>query len=136
MSLISTNDFIRRNTEIDQEIKKEKLRHNQIIIRFKLLDVLVIVAIYGSSSYLQYKTFYEGEQEQDIALALEFLNPVLSFIIALLLVISACYMTRLLKISTGKKQNICILAWHIVNLFVLTMILIPKAIFRAKYLAA
>ena len=103
MSLISTNDFIRRNTEIDQEIKKEKLRNNQIIIRFKLLDVLVIVAIYGSSSYLQYKTFYEGEQEQDIALALEFLNPVLSFIIALLLVISACYMTRLLKISTGKK---------------------------------
>ena len=48
---------------------------------------------------------------------------------AVLLVSSAIYLAGSLKQSTGKKQNTFLLMWHIVNLILLTLVLIPKAIF-------
>ena len=52
----------------------------------------------------------------------------LDAIIATLLVISAYILSKLLTKSTGKKQNTCLLRWHIVNLFLLTSILIANAV--------
>ena len=52
---------------------------------------------------------------------------------SLLLVVSACYITNWIRDSTGKKQNTCLLTWHIINLFILTIVIALKALPYWKY---
>ena len=60
------------------------------------------------------------------------LPSLLEIVFSLLLVVSACYITSWVRKSTGKKQNTCLLTWHIVNLFILTIVIALSAILYKK----
>ena len=63
---------------------------------------------------------------------IQLLPSLLEIVFSLLLVVSACYITSWVKKSTGKKQNTCLLTWHIVNLFTLTIVIALNAILYKK----
>ena len=68
-----------------------------------------------------------------IDLALDYLYIVLNTITALVLVLSALYLSHSLHQSTGKKQNKCLIVCHFVFLILNTGILITRATFTYKY---
>ena len=82
--------------------------------------------------------FYEAlgansiDLEFRIAFAAELLPSSLEIVFSLLLVVSACYITNWVRKSTGKKQNTCLFTWHIVNLFILTIVNALAAILYQK----
>ena len=62
---------------------------------------------------------------------IEFVSfPLQSFLevfFSLLLVFGACYITNWVSKSTGKRQNTCLLTWHIINLLILTIVIALNA---------
>ena len=59
-------------------------------------------------------------------------RPCLEITFSLVLGLSACYIANRVKMSTGKKQNTCLLAWHIVNLLILIVVTTLYAIYYLK----
>ena len=68
----------------------------------------------------------------EFAFAFNLLPSILEVVFSLLLAASACYITSWVRKSTGKKQNTCLLTWHIVNLFILTIVIALSAILYKK----
>ena len=63
-----------------------------------------------------------------IAFEAQLFPSLLEIVFSLLLVVSAHYITSWVRKSIGKKQNTCLLTWHIVNLFILTIVIALDAI--------
>ena len=106
-------------------------------VAFVIVDIVVTVLIIGSFGILQYEKIYHVGTLQDNAyLILEFLAPVLDVVIALILVFSALYLAKTLRSSTGRRPNICLLCWHIANLFILIAMLITSGFYYDKWVHA
>ena len=60
---------------------------------------------------------------------------ILEVVFSLLLSISACYIATWVVRSTGKKQNTCLLIWHIVNLLVLIVVNTLVSYFYKLYIS-
>ena len=69
-------------------------------------------------------------------ITIQFLAPVLDVIIALILVYSACLLSKQLQKQTGKKQKVLLIILHIVNLCFLIVLLVFKAIIWTSYISA
>ena len=59
---------------------------------------------------------------------LSYLEPLVNALIAMILALSVIYLAKSIKRSTGKKQKICLLTWHILNLLILVGTLLFTAI--------
>ena len=59
---------------------------------------------------------------------LSYLDPLVNALIAMILAFSVIYLAKSIKRSTGKKQKICLLTWHILNLLILVGTLLFTAI--------
>ena len=60
--------------------------------------------------------------------------PFIEAIFSLVLVISALYLAKSVRMYTQKKQNTCLVNWHICNLLLLTSLLILNAVIYHKAL--
>ena len=104
---------------------------------FVIVDIVVTIAIIGSFVVLQYEKIYHvGTLQGNAYLILIFLSPVLDVMVALILVFSALYLAKSLRYSTGRRPNICLLGWHIANLFVLIAMLITSGFYYDKWVHA
>ena len=56
----------------------------------------------------------------------------LEVVFSLLLIISACYITSYVRNTTGKKQNTCLLIWHIFNLLILIIVTVIHGVLAFK----
>ena len=83
------------------------------------MDFSIIALFSFLFSFIWWYHIYINEQAETVNLALSFLSPTLDIVTGFLLVISAIYLTSSLRSQTGKKQNTCLLTWHIMNLFIL-----------------
>ena len=88
----------------------------------------------GSEGILFHVAIDANSRDKKILVEYEsyLLPSFLEVVFSLLLVVSACYITSWLGKSTGKKQNTCLLTWHIINLFILTIVIALDAIFFHK----
>ena len=67
--------------------------------------------------------------ERNILVFLYYQLPAfLEVVFSLILVVSAYYITRWVKQSSGKRYNICLLTWHVLNLFTYTIVITLVAI--------
>ena len=82
--------------------------------------------------FLYYEDNIHAVKSVRIVFAIDLLPPSLEIVFSLLLVISACYITSWVTKSTGKKQNTCLLTWHIINLFILTIVIALNAVSYEK----
>ena len=98
------------------------------------MDITLILIQLSTEGILFYEAFDNDTHDwQDGFHLLFYLLPsLLEVVFSLLLVVSAYYITIWLRKSSGKKHNTCLLAWHIVNLFILTIIIALYAIFINK----
>ena len=53
-------------------------------------------------------------------------------VFSVLLTISACYIANNVRSSTGKKQNTCLLTWHVFNLLILIIVTVFIAVYNLK----
>ena len=83
--------------------------------------------IFFTEAFLIYETIYTGDN-----LFSYVFTPSLEALFSSILAISACQIASQVKKSTGRKQNTCLLTWHIINLFLLVIILVIFAIFYLK----
>ena len=133
----SVAEFVRQHNGIDKNIKSEMNWSKMVTMAFVIVDIVVTVLIVGSFGVLQYEKIYHVGTLQDNAyLILEFLAPVLDVVIALILVFSALYLAKSLRSSTGRRPNICLLSWHIANLFVLISMVIASGFYYDKWVHA
>ena len=109
------SDFVEKHNTIDQAIKKEKAKSKLISRFFLITDILMSVLIPGV------RILVLNVLKAEVVLYPQTLIATFSLILAG----SAFYITRSVKKSTGKRQNTCLLNWHIVNLFLLVATLIP-----------
>ena len=56
----------------------------------------------------------------------------LEVVFSLLLIISACYIASYVRNTTGKKQNTCLLIWHIFNLLILIIVTVIHGVLAFK----
>ena len=98
------------------------------------MDIMLILMQLSIEGTLVYLVVDANSQEKKVRIVFlaQLLPSFLEIAFSLLLVISACYITSWLKKSTGKKQNTCLLTWHIVNLFILTIVIAMDAILDEK----
>ena len=64
--------------------------------------------------------------------ALDLLPAFFEVVFSVLLTISACYIANNVRISTGKKQNTCLLTWHVFNLLILIIVTVFVAVYDLK----
>ena len=84
--------------------------------------------------YLGYKIYFSDNSTDafTILFALEPLPALLEIVFSSLLTISAYYIASYVRNSTGKKQNTCLLLWHLFNLLVLIIINLFIAVLDLK----
>ena len=129
----SASSFVRAHSEIDADIRTEKLKRNKVSVHFQTIDTVVIsvfLCLFGSAwgSYL----YFNGES-QILDTIVSFLSPILDVMTLGILVVFAYILTRTLRRSTGKKQNTCLLIWHAINMIILIVILVTQAVADLKY---
>ena len=81
--------------------------------------------------------FYTMEDDGNYYLAsfmVRLFSPFLEAIFSLVLVISALYLAKSVREYTQKKQNTCLVNWHICNLLLLTSLLVLNAVIYHKAL--
>ena len=132
---VTTDQFLSRHEQIDFEIKLEKTRSIKVCRNFTILDIVVTAAILSLYSFLEYRYYYHGGMMRT-DITIQFLAPVLDVIIALILVNSACFLSKQLQKQTGKKQKVLLIILHIVNLCFLIVLLVFKAIIWTSYISA
>ena len=97
---------------------------------FFLVDIMLILMQISIEGILIYEANIASSHDEIVHIVFERLlfPSLLEIVFSLLLVVSACYITSWLRKSTGKKQNNCLLMWHIINLFILTIVIALVAI--------
>ena len=118
---LQLDEFIRRHSSINETMQNEKTRAKSIKRIFLFIDLLLMVTIPAVFGFLWYQFYHpkDGITHQQIGSAIRYLPPSLEVVFSLVLVFSACYIASWVKNSTGKRQNICLLTWHVINLFIL-----------------
>ena len=93
--------------------------------KFFALDVLTYMLIFGIFFSMHFFVPDKVLGDDELKAAVIWLPPALVDVpISLVFAITAYYLAKSAKKSTGKKQNSCLLIWHLTNLFFLTMIAI------------
>ena len=129
----SVDEFVRLHNEIDWDIKWQNTLYRRVSIAFVAVDFALYLIFFGSFTSLQYEViFHRGTLEAQKILKL--LLPVLDVIVALILAFCALYLAKSLKKTTGSKPNVCLLFWHIVNIFLLTVMLVLYDIYYDKWI--
>ena len=120
--------FISSHDQIDADIQSVKDRNKKIHRIFLVVDILVTLFIMALYAFLQYKELdYLDSEDRDAYKSINFMialyPSILEAICFLILAGSAFYLTRSVRKTTGKKQNTCLLNWHILNLVLLIVTL-------------
>ena len=136
---MSINYFVQINKGIDEEIKREKTKSKSIRTAFLIIDIVLILLIITIEVILQYiftEISSSGTDPTSIQFIVNLYPLILEAAFSLILAFSAFYLARSVRGTTGRKQNTCLLNWHIFNLIVLIVILAFIAIFlREKNIA-
>ena len=100
---ITSNDsFLRKNSEIDAEIKAEKDKNRKIDKNFYRLDIAVVIAILCCNGLFEYLMNHTSKRvEHPSQIAQQFFFPTLDVLTALILAFSANYLSKLLHTHTG-----------------------------------
>ena len=126
----SNDSFLRKNSEIDADIKAEKERNRKIDKNFYRLDIAVVIAILCCNGLFEYLMNHTSKRvEHPSQIAQQFFFPTLDVLTALILAFSANYLSKQLHTHTGQKQNLCLIIWHIANLSLEVVALTLVAIF-------
>ena len=130
--------FISSHDQIDADIQSVKDRNKKMHRIFFAIDILAALIIIALATFLEYKFFvYHDRRDWDAIHNMNFMlflyPSILEITFSLILAGSAFYLTRSVRKTTGKKQNTCLLNWHILNLVVLIVTLTMYAIFYEKY---
>ena len=101
---------------------------------FLIIDILFTILVPGFYGLLvlMYEEVKSQETANRINLAIVSFPGVLDVIITLILASSAYYLAKFVKNSTGKKQNTCLVIWHILNLLALTIVVAFTIFFLTK----
>ena len=113
-------------------MQNEKARARKIHRVFLLIDLIFMVGLFYTQVLIIQKDYSSStfEETKDFLVVLiESLTAFEEGVFSLLLVVSACYITSWVTKSTGKRQNTCLLIWHIINLILLIAITISVSIF-------
>ena len=94
----------------------------------------LILTIDGTIMTFDLKILESGHESKSIDFLVEYFKPLLESIFSLILACSAFYLMKLVKVTTGKKQNICLLICHVLNLLLLITFLVVSNIIYAKRL--
>ena len=114
----------------------EKDRSKQIKRHFFIADILAKGLIFGLQlllCILIVKTPEDAKFYKLLAFLIIVYPLFLAALFMLSLVISAFKISNSIKFSTGRKQNICLLNWHIFNLFLMMAIAIYSGVFQYKF---
>ena len=102
---------------------------------FVVVDFVLYLFLIAAFSSLEYQViFHIGTRAA--SKILKMLAPVLEVIIALILAFCAFCLAEALKKQTVNKPNVCLLCWHILNIFLLTIILIIYDFYYDRWINA
>ena len=91
----SNNSFLRKNSEIDADIKAEKVRNREIDKTFYSLDIAVVIAILCCNGLFEYLMNHTSKSvEHGSQIAQQFFFPTLDVLTALILAFSANYLSK------------------------------------------
>ena len=127
--------FVLKHSQIDRAIQHEKIRAKLIHRVFFVVDIVITICLLSTQGFLWHKLLNFDNSDSRwhrVAFALELFPTILEVLFTLLLTISACYIASYVRGSTGKKQNTCLLIWHVFNLLILIIITLFIAIFIIK----
>ena len=88
---------------------------------------MVYSVLLGGFFYLEYRIVFDFS-DLELQRIENLLIPTLDAIISLILACCAIYLTRILKRQTLNRPNKCLLGWHLVNMFLLTVMLVVAQI--------
>ena len=97
----------------------EKMRITKVSRLFALIDLTVVIALYSCSAYYQYiMEVYIDDYDKFGTIQSYFTTTcaVINVVIGGALAWSALYLTKTIRQSTGRKPNVCLLFWHILNI--------------------
>ena len=129
-------EFICKHNLIDADIKRNNKRTKKISCRFLVLDIVLYIfflALFGITHYEFIRENGPLIENKAFTVLRIFGSLVLEVLITTILTFSAVCITRSLRTSTGKRPNLCLLGWHIINLFTLATFLIIGAIYYFKW---
>ena len=94
-----------------------------MIRRFMVLDVLVAIFLLALFSYVHFihKTVEPLPPPIKVFKAVFYVSEIL---FGSSLAFTAIYLARFIKTVTGNKPNLCLLIWHITNVFIYAVTLI------------
>ena len=83
--------------------------------------MVVVISIDGIIylEFIKLSGHDHNDETTRLLFVLYLLPAVLEAVFSLILAISACLIANWVTQSTDKKQNTCLLAWHLINLFLL-----------------
>ena len=115
-------------------MKREKARAKTIHRVFLFIDIVLIALMPCMSYYLYHKLYntYTLDEALTFIFWIDIINPIFEVVFSLILALSACYIAVWVTKSTGKNQNTCLLAWHIINLFILAVITTLQGVYNIK----
>ena len=99
-----------------------------------VVDLTVTSLIFG----LQFSLWYIYVETPDKYFTpqrflINLLPPILVTVFSLILALSAIYIAKLVKQSTGRQQNTFLLVWHFINLLLFITVLASYAILERLY---
>ena len=115
-------------------MKHERAKSQSVKMLFLLIDIVLMILIPSIECYMLYKMWTAKNQEvANSDWFMIYLYPsILEAVFSLILTLSAVYIAKWVKKSTHKKQNTCLLYWHLINLVLLVVMLILSAIGTKK----
>ena len=114
-------------------MKYWKARTKLTYIVFLFIDITLMVILPLIQQFLEHEWFAryqtKGKTWTRLGFSINLLPSCLEAVFSLILVISACQIASWITRSTGKRQNTCLLTWHVINLFLLAAVTTLYAIF-------
>ena len=116
--------------EIDNSIQEEKKRVKRIKDAYTVVECVSAALYFCFFSIFNYFWICK-DSEFSVAIAVNVI-AFTALVTSFSFVGSSIYLVRFVKNTTGKKPNLCLLQWHVLNGILLTAILTVQAVFLFK----
>ena len=113
--------FMERHDEFEKELAAERKKQKRVRLWFDIIDAIIVVGFLLSFVLRVYFSLKNGTLEEQLSQVEDLLSVCVLFTTGSVLTYCAFYLTRMNKTLNGQKPNTCLLIWHIVNVFTVSM---------------